>query len=298
MVDGQRIKLDDNLGSEDSQHARSSLKKAPVFDLDFSVLEDGTQTADDLHIPGSDSDSDLPDAHELVRDSILKSAGPEGAPTRTSDYSDPEMDALIREANIDGPPRSKTGKTGAVGSINKMAQKRKLDASDIQDYTTAPVKRTKKDISPLVRTPSPRLPPEEKRTPLFYLSSEESLVVPVEDLRSSNDQALEDNADFVLDESLFNFVDSGQGDTGDAPPAEQTSSLRPSPPAQVQLPTFRSEEPSFYVSWKEKQKEAYGADWTPVPASPVTSTPVEPEYDHFAEFEQWLATTDSIEFTD
>jgi hypothetical protein len=57
-----------------------------------------------------------------------------------------------------------------------------------------------------------------------------------------------------------------------------------------------SEEPSFYAAWKTEQRKKYGDDWDPVAVAPPP--PAEPEYDHLAEFEEWLATTDSIEFID
>jgi hypothetical protein len=65
-----------------------------------------------------------------------------------------------------------------------------------------------------------------------------------------------------------------------------------------QLSTLDSEEPSFYAAWKRKQREKYGQDWNPVPVNPTLLPAAEPEYDHLAEFERWLATTDSIEFVD
>ncbi len=55
------------------------------------------------------------------------------------------------------------------------------------------------------------------------------------------------------------------------------------------------EEPSFYIAWKARQKEKYGEDWSPVPVNLAPPVPSKPEHDHLAEFEEWLATTDSIE---
>jgi len=62
------------------------------------------------------------------------------------------------------------------------------------------------------------------------------------------------------------------------------------------LSTLDSEEPSFYRTWKNEQRKKYGNDWKPVPVLP--SPPTEPEHDYLAEFQEWLTTTDSIEFVD
>jgi hypothetical protein len=94
---------------------------------------------------------------------------------------------------------------------------------------------------------------------------------------------------FVLDKSLFDFL--GSEATKDAPVA--LSPHQSSPPVKMQhLSALDSEEPSFYVAWKNEQKQKYGEDWNPVTACPAA----EPEHDHLADFEAWLATTDSIEF--
>jgi hypothetical protein len=96
---------------------------------------------------------------------------------------------------------------------------------------------------------------------------------------------------FVLDKSLFDFL--GSEATRDLPAA---SSLRQSsPPVEMQhLSTLDSEEPSFYIAWKNEQRQKYGEDWNAVPACPAEEP--ELEHDHLADFEEWLATTDSIEF--
>jgi hypothetical protein len=57
-----------------------------------------------------------------------------------------------------------------------------------------------------------------------------------------------------------------------------------------------SDEPSFYVAGESEQRKKYGGDWEPVPVPPCP--PAEPDHDHLAEFQEWLATTDSTEFVD
>ena len=98
---------------------------------------------------------------------------------------------------------------------------------------------------------------------------------------------------FVLDETLFDVLGSeATKDPPVAPPLGWSSS-----PVKTQhLSISDSEEPSFYARWKAEQRKKHGDDWNPVtvPAHP----PAEPAHDHFAEFEDWLATTNSIEFID
>jgi hypothetical protein len=94
------------------------MKKAPKPDIDFSVLEehDGV-TSETCPIELSDSE-EFPDFHELVRDSV-RSAGEadESLVSRASDYSDSDMDALIRSAHLDGV--TSTGiEEGCAVSIN------------------------------------------------------------------------------------------------------------------------------------------------------------------------------------
>lgn len=94
----------------------------------------------------------------------------------------------------------------------------------------------------------------------------------------------------VLDKTLFDFVSP---EANKDPSAALMLHTSPPPEKMHHLPTPDSEEPSFYVAWKNEQRKKYGEDWNPVPVCPVP----EPEHDHLADFEEWLATTDSIEFT-
>jgi hypothetical protein len=80
IPDGKRIKLSHDYTSDGIQPARMTMKT--LIEL-------------------SDSE-ELPDFHELVRDKV-RSAGEadEGLVSRASDYSDSDMDALIRSAHLD-----------------------------------------------------------------------------------------------------------------------------------------------------------------------------------------------------
>jgi len=102
IPDGKRIKLSHDYTSDGIQPART-MKKAPKFDIDFSVLEEhGGVTSKTCPIELSDSE-EFPDFHELVRDGVRNTVeADESLVSRASDYSDSEMDALIRSAHIDG----------------------------------------------------------------------------------------------------------------------------------------------------------------------------------------------------
>ena len=98
---------------------------------------------------------------------------------------------------------------------------------------------------------------------------------------------------FVLDESLFDVLGS---EAIKDPPVAPLLGRASSPAKTQQLSISDSEEPSFYATWKDEQRKKHGDGWNPVavPACP----PAEPEHDHLADFEDWLATTNSIEFID
>jgi hypothetical protein len=136
----------------------------------------------------------------------------------------------------------------------------------------------------------------EQTSRLFLSDPDTELGAPVTNsvpIATANDISA-GNERFVLDRTLFDVVGSdGISDSPTAPSPPRSSS----PVQTQQLSTLDSHEPSFYVAWKRKQREKYGPDWTPVPANPVPLQAVEP-YDHLAEFERWLATTDSIEIVD
>ena len=103
IPDGKRIKLSHDYASGGIQPPSRTIKKAPKFDIDFSVLEehDGVTSGTRL-IELSDSE-ELPDFHELVRDSVRSAGGADKSlVSRTSDYSDSDMDALILSAHLDG----------------------------------------------------------------------------------------------------------------------------------------------------------------------------------------------------
>jgi hypothetical protein len=125
------------------------------------------------------------------------------------------------------------------------------------------------------------------RSPLFHPWSDTEPYAP----NSENPSAQEVN--FILDENLFDVIGS---EATKNPPVTPLADLPSSPVKTQHLSALDSDEPSFYVAWKNEQRKKYGNDWKPVPVLPCP--PPEPEHDHLAEFQEWLATTDSIEFID
>ena len=102
IPDGKRIKLSHDWISDGIQPASRTTKKAPKSYADPSAVAHGGVTGETSIIELSDSD-EFPDFHELVRDSV-RSAGEanESLVSRASDYSDSDMDDLIRSAQLDG----------------------------------------------------------------------------------------------------------------------------------------------------------------------------------------------------
>jgi len=129
------------------------------------------------------------------------------------------------------------------------------------------------------------------RSPLFHPWSDTELYDPNSVTAAENPSA--EKVDFVLDDTLFDIIGS---EATKIFPVAPSPGL-PSSPVKTQHPSaLDSDEPSFYVAWKNEQRKKYGDDWKPVPVLPCP--PAEPEHDHLAEFQEWLVTTDSIEFID
>jgi len=125
---------------------------------------------------------------------------------------------------------------------------------------------------------------------LFDSDSDLGLAAP-NSLSAVDDLPVEEQI-FVLDKSLFDFL--GSEATKDLPVAPSLHPSSPASPVKMQdLSTLDFEEPSFYANWKNEQRQKYGEDWNPVPCPAAEP---EFEHDHLADFEEWLATTDSIEF--
>lgn len=261
----------------------------------------------------SDPD-EFPEPRELLRVSI-RGAGEAGGDLAScaSDYSDSGMDAIIRDARLDGI--TSTGIDSAKSqdiSASRSIQQALGCKGRKDDCTVTISKRTTSGPTPSAGTTGPCLRPQvrmherlrfsaliddQKRqdidapSRLFDPDSDAGLEAP--NFRSAVDDFAVEQEDFVLDKSLFDFL--GSEAIKGSPVVQSVDQSSPSVEIQ-RLSTLDSEEPSFYVAWIKKQREKYGENWNPVPIYPAPEP--EPERDHLAEFEEWLATTDSIEFID
>jgi hypothetical protein len=314
--DGKRIKLFHNPPGDGVQHASTKTKTRPNFDMDFSILkEDGDGVTRETCLMEASDSEELPEPHELVRASVRGAdEADEGLASRVSDYSDSDIDALIRDAHPTSIPS--TGIDSAVArdiSESDSIQRTIACKGRKDDCTVTTATRTTREATLSAGITSPRLRPQvrmherlefpalinDQKRPLdtdvparlFDSDSDLGLAAP-NSLSAVNDLPIEEE-NFVLDKSLFDFL--GSETTKDLPVAPSLHPSSPTSPVNMQdLSTVDFEEPSFYANWKAEQRQKYGEGWNPVPDCPVAGP--EFEHDHLADFEEWLATTDSIEF--
>jgi len=315
IPNGKRIKLLHDPASDSVEHASRTTKKRPNFDINFSDLKEDDGMADGMCLEEISDPDEFPEPHEVLRASIRGAGGAEGDLTScVSDYSDSDMDALIRDAHLDGITSTgiDSAKSQDISASRSIQQA--LGCKGRKDGCTVNVaKRTISGATPSPGTTRPCLRPQVRMherlgfsalindqerqqdigapSRLFDPDSDAELDAP--NSLSAVDNFSVEQEDFVLDKSLFDFL----GSEATKDPPEVPSVDQSSPSVEMQhLSTLDSEEPSFYVAWIKKQREKYGEDWNPVPIYPAPEP--EPEHDHLAEFEEWLATTDSIEFID
>jgi hypothetical protein len=97
ITDGQRLKLDNPALEITGSSMRRPKLPPPNFQLTFADLNDNQPTSQ-YHESNSDDDEDLPDIHDLLN-------APRGdarqASSSSSDYSNTEIDALIRDVPMD-----------------------------------------------------------------------------------------------------------------------------------------------------------------------------------------------------
>jgi hypothetical protein len=147
---GKRIKLHDPV----SDNARPASKKRPKFNMDFSALMDDDATASTCFFDDSDSD-DFPELHELVQANIhnVRVAGGSLA-SLPSDYSDSEMDAVIREAHVGGiaptPAETDIVKSQDVSTLQPIHSMPTGKGSTNGDPTSAKIKLARPLLPPQV----------------------------------------------------------------------------------------------------------------------------------------------------
>ena len=183
ISDGKRIKLPRSLPGDNTQPTGNATKKRPRLDTDFPALEeDGSMSGNARLFDLSDSD-EFPDLHELVRARVRGVGGTQGSlPSCNSDYSDPDMDAMVRDAHLEGTAPTETyaanTQNGLPSSHVKSIQstlpsKRKRSIEAAEDLTTTQVtvasspQSQRLQLRPQVRAqdsvhPHSNQPPEKK----------------------------------------------------------------------------------------------------------------------------------------
>ncbi|RPD80369.1 P-loop containing nucleoside triphosphate hydrolase protein [Lentinus tigrinus ALCF2SS1-7] len=221
LGDRDRIKLDTDLQNSSKRVRRI----VPDFDVEFARLDDGpTNPRIDISIL-SESDDELPDARGIL--GSLRGSDP-GLPTAVSestDYGDPEFDALIADLPLAG----ESCMTGAQKNVSHAlerdkatanpARKRKLRSSE----SPRPAKRlnqAQREESPIEIRPSPTRAEQKEKAPSFDLSlSDEGasrpevsqLFLPAfhsSPVTSPASAPMNDDDGFVLDTSFFDIVPS------------------------------------------------------------------------------------------
>ncbi|KAH9060007.1 hypothetical protein EDB87DRAFT_653062 [Lactarius vividus] len=305
ISDGKRIKLPRSLPGDNARLIGNTTKKGPRPDTDFSTFEEGDDMSGNIRFFDLSDSDEFPDVHELVRTRVDGTRAAQGSlRSCNSDYSDPDMDAMVREARLE--EITPTG-TDAVGTQNSLA------SGHVKSIQLNPLSKRKRSIEvaedlPIIQVTAasspesqrPRFRPQKRRLEAgtHHCQNSESntgLGVLAEDLQPASGNFSARKEDFFLNSATVHIIDSEETRY---PPTVPSPCRSPPPEQTQQLPTLDFEEPSFYIAWKTRQKEIYGEDWSPVPAILAPQVPPEPEHDHLAEFEEWLATTDSIEIVE
>jgi hypothetical protein len=161
IPDGKRIKLSHDLDSDSVQHASRTTKNRPKFDVDFSVLQDEPVIGGTCLVEVSDSD-ELPEPHELVRASVRGAGEADGGlASRASDYSDSDMDALIRDAHLGSIASTGIDSTKAQDiSMSEPTRWTPECKGRKDDRTVTIATRTTSRATPSAGTTSPRLRPQ------------------------------------------------------------------------------------------------------------------------------------------
>lgn len=139
ISDGKRINLPRNLPGDSAQPTGHATKKRPRLDIDFSPLEeDGGISGNTRLFDLSDSD-EFPDLHELMLASVHGAEGAQKSlPSCNSDYSDSDMDAMVRDAHLDGISPTETNATrtqngSPSGPVKSVPSKRKRSIEVVED---------------------------------------------------------------------------------------------------------------------------------------------------------------------
>ncbi|KAM5532095.1 hypothetical protein V8D89_014259 [Ganoderma adspersum] len=292
LGDRTRIKLDTNL--ESAPHTRKR-KPPPDFDLEFTRIHDDRPGK--VHIVNPDdldvSDDDLPDALNLLTGAGEPDAHRHSTTSESTDYADPEFDALIAGLHIPYTGfEAANGKTAVRSSQEGMStvnrppspanrskkRRRSISSSD----SSLPAKRhtNERGDFPIEILSSP------PKAPLFYSSLSDSGDTRRDApqlFRHSNESSpvtspgpvlMDEDEGFVLDTSLFNILPS-------TPTLPEGDSTQPSHLARSSAlcrigdsgPTELGPDEEYQRSQAQGEQDDQYED---------------PLADSFAEFEAWL----------
>lgn len=351
---GRRITLTSNISNADPPKPVKR-KPKPDFDVKWSVIEDEPAS------PDAEIDELLSSEDELPDVSTLLSATPKGkgkavsrgiktaskppaksSPHSSTTYDNSEIDSLIRAVPVDeiidlsGSQEDEDDKM-LVDSAKPAtpppplpSTKRKGDASSSESSSRS-VKRVRYAIPEIL---SPPHRPTPAREPLFLPDSPgtEDALFAREHIQPSPPRPMarvdEDEDEFVLDESLFNFIDEEPAPEAERPshtvaaPVKSAPPPPPPPPRQSTEETRRQLEQGFFARQRANaEARGGGFGWAtrepisqPVASSstlssgglqrgPLIVPPVPPEpepeqeRDPMEELEEWLATSGQVVWT-
>lgn len=141
ISDGKRINLPRNLPSDSAQPTGYATKKRPTLDTDFSTLEEDNGMSGNTRLSDLSDSDEFPDLHEIMLASVHGAEGVQRSlPSCNSDYSDSDMDAMVRDAHLEGVSPTETNATGTQnsspsGPVKSVPSKRKRSAEMVEDLT-------------------------------------------------------------------------------------------------------------------------------------------------------------------
>ena len=118
--------------------------------MDFSGLEEADGMSGNARLFDLSDSDEFPDLHELVRAPVHGAGGGQGSPpSYNSDYSDSDMDAMVRDAHLEGvtptetdAARTRNDSTSGSGHVKSKLSppsKRKRSIEVAEDLTITQV---------------------------------------------------------------------------------------------------------------------------------------------------------------
>ncbi|KZV62156.1 P-loop containing nucleoside triphosphate hydrolase protein [Peniophora sp. CONT] len=354
IANGKRITLASTLSdAEPPKPVKRKPKPKPDFDVKWAVLEDEPASPDVEVDELLSSEDELPDVSTLLsttpkgkekeRGASKPSLKPpaKSSPHSSTTYDNSEIDSLIRAMPVDDvidlsgsqddEDKMIVDPAPSVSSPpSKPAAKRKGDATSSEGSSRS-VKRVRYAL------------PEDSSPPRRPLSTKEPLFLP--DSPDTGDSSFAcdptppppprpmapeeaDEEEFVLDESLFNFIDEEPAPQDEQPAPASVAPVKralppPAPPRQTTEETRRQLEEGFFARQRAAaEARGSGFGWAtrePASQSVVSSSTLsssgaahtgssmvpsvapepepEQERDPMEELEEWLTTSGQIVWT-